>query len=681
VQPFVDGQSGRGGELEQVIEGDVHGVEAMASSIQQSRSARTGFCVDMDTTEQYTSPTTAPDRRVRGVNGTSVGMTNKAKPAPKRHRVDVLALALLCACRQTTAPAGTSRVSEGAPSAPTVRDDWVAIAAPSTIGSIWFEDGPGRSERWIDGVYRATVESERWIDGVYRATVEGDHFELATDIPAQPIAYAFPFRGSWYFVTQGGDVFSAPTFLGPLADVRVSVGPRAWHSVEAVGRVLLVDGRDMLWSFDGKGASQLRTPTPGRIVSLRIGADGQPIANVCSQPYRIRADNTFEAVVGGDSKQPTAPGSEVVPSAIYVNKIVAWIRAEVRRREGLGADFEGVVALPDGRLVSRKGALPPGTQHCTFLQAGLEPLVFCSSVDALPRRTDDEDESDQRGEQATVFRIDGAGHSERWLDARLSGPRRIAAQHVVAGPGPSLLLEAYSSYEWVHGRTRDSVSSVAFRCAYPGRLTIAGLSGKWVLLACSQEEKVSYSLGDLSSKDEFDRLKLYELTMFLPRGVRVDGAGLSAEQSVLWVTFHDSSHRAAIALGPLGGELRVAPLPANARAVAFANANRGVAIGAHLGEAWFTLDAAAHWSKLAFPNLQGDPAAVPLSRSPTCDTVSCWSSGFSWLDRRVLGPQFRPTRFIAPARVPANRLEQPPPSSSRAAERSTAGDRCPGDGP
>src|SRR4029077_5394479 len=137
-----------------------------------------------------------------------------------------------------------------------------------------------------------------------------------------------------------------------------------------------------------------------------------------------------------------------------------------------------------------------------------------------------------------------------------------------------------------------------------------------VLRACNAEE--FWDVVDLSTTHNHGNPAVVPLATLLPRDARILDAMLSADQSTLSVVMRGGDGQMAVARGELGGKLTVHALPPEAKAVAFVDAHRGIAIGKHLGQVWSTTDGAARWSRLVVP-VVGDPATVPLTNPPTCN--------------------------------------------------------------
>ena len=149
------------------------------------------------------------------------------------------------------------------------------------------------------------------------------------------------------------------------------------------------------------------------------------------------------------------------------------------------------------------------------------------------------------------------------------------------------------------------------------------------------------------------------LGSFLPKGTTIGDAALSADHSTLSVTFADASGRVTIARGADPGKLTVHALPANAKAAAFVNDRRGIAVGLHLGQLWGTVDGAASWFPLAAP-VDGDPASVPITERPTCTMLSCAAgsdgSAIVWANPRALRDTgFVQAKLVAAHGVPPDR--------------------------
>jgi len=542
------------------------------------------------------------------------------------------------------APSSTlakSRLDAPSPAAP-ARDAWVAAAMPLGVGNSWI------SAELIPG-------ERRMASGAYRAVVRTESVELASELLADWISLPFLFRDTWYFVTDGGDIFSAPTFLGHLTATGLVVGAGVLLSAQAPERVLLLDRNHGLWSFTGSTATRMNPPAPGIATSLIEGANGRPLVGICEQLFSVRADGTFEPLPPAIS-DPRSQAAADTEDMVQVSALMTRFEAALRARQWTWNVFfalEGTVMLHDGSLVRREKVMPPGREDCSILQAGLESLVYCPPM-GLSRR----DEEEMDAPPGTVFRLSAAGRVERWIDV----PSHAEPE---AGPGPSLLAHDYFSDIWIHAGKRDVLNGRTrnLNCVSDYESRILGLSGKWVLIARRCDEKLSFALADLTSQNEFDELENHPVAEFIPGGAQIEDAGLSADQRAMWVFFHNRSNQPAVAIGPVGGMLKVEVLPKHARGVAFTDASRGVAIGNHLGQVWSTLDGAAHWSRLTFPTIQGDPAVVRLRGDLACNLVACGSASFVWAHPRALVEVgYKPWPLVAPPHVPTDRVYVAPVS-------------------
>jgi hypothetical protein len=499
-------------------------------------------------------------------------------------------------------------------------------------------------------------------NGTFRAIIRGSKVELAPDVLAEPITRPVMLRNVWYFVTEAGDIFSAPSFLGPLTDTGLSVGSGALLAAEAPERVLLADRSNALWSFTGSAVVRMNPPPPGRVTSLGDGPNGRPLVGICERLYSVRPDGSFQPVPP-PSKRKTAADEDAFDPVEYgglTTKVEAalnaWPWASARALRAL----QTTVVLHDGSLAQKARVLPPGHQDCHLLQAGREPLVYCPPSKA-PGFEDGDEEDELPG---AVFRLSTTGEAVPWLEVP-------SHADPVAGPGPALLAHDYLSDVWLHAGEREVLVDVTrdWGCEDGDEeRQILGLSGARILITRRCGQAISFALADLTRKKSFGGLENQPLTDLLPQGAQIEDAGLSADQDALWILFRTPanpskpSNQLALALGSLDQPLTVALMPENARSVAFVDGRRGLASGAHLAQVWSTLDGGAHWSKLTFPSIHGDAAAVSIRERLVCNLVACGTSQFAWADPRALTEVgYQPGVFVAPRHVPADRRYGAPP--------------------
>jgi hypothetical protein len=489
--------------------------------------------------------------------------------------------------------------------------------------------------------------SRRVATGVYRLVVRPGSIDVAPDLLASDISNVFEFRDSWYFVTTEGDIFRAASFLGPLIDVGAAVGRSSFASTVRGDSVLLVDRAETLWSFDGKTTHRLEAPGP--VSGVWKTNDGSPLVDVCGRWYAVDAGNHFSPARPGAEAKDEGTDKSVVTIAVEASSIRQALAAhEAHAAEALYS-LHHLLVLANGGLLRERQAFPTGTKHsCNVLAAGREPLIACSP----PQNHELDDDGDP---SAVVYRLSFSGHAELWQE--------IPGGTLMAGPGPSFVVMGQYSDFWIHGGHRDelaqNIPSSGPDCASPDAwtdTTLFGLSGSHLLVGRTCNDKLSFDVLDLNVPNDQGAQAEVPLATFLPAGARVLDATLSADQSTLSVVMRGTDGAPAVARGELGAKLSVHPLPAHAKAAAFVDRQRGMAIGNHLAEVWITLDGALSWSRLAVP-VEGDPASVPLTEPPTCNLLSC-SSGVlvTWADPRALEETgYRAQRFMAPARVPTNR--------------------------
>jgi hypothetical protein len=484
--------------------------------------------------------------------------------------------------------------------------------------------------------------------GPFRLVARPGSIEVARDLLASDISNVFEFRAGFYFVTAEGDIFRADSFLGALVDVGAAVGRGSLASRVRNDSVLISDHDWRLWSFDGKTAQ--RIDAPGPVSGVWVTKDGSPLVDICGRWFAIDSTNRFS---------PARPGSDAKDEGMgepedTVRTAIADIREMLTSQQAGSYEallaVDRLIALPGGSLVPEAKTLPfAGKDSCEVLYAGREPLIACS-----PSTSDAPD--DETSHPAVIYRLSAIGVAERWMEIP-------SYKKPVVGPGPSLFVPDQTSEVWIHAGRRDELparlSDSLPDCASPdtnGDATVLGLSGSRLLVLWSCDGEASFHVVDLKALVEKRSRAVVPLASLLPAGARILDVTLSADQSTLSVVIRGTDGKTAIARGELGEKLSVHPLPEGAKAAAFVDARRGLAIGDHLGQVWSTTDGALAWLRLVVP-IEGDPAAVPLTRPPTCNLLSCSSDTLVvWADPRALrATGYRPERFMAPKQVPANR--------------------------
>jgi hypothetical protein len=507
--------------------------------------------------------------------------------------------------------------------------------------------------------------SRRVAAGAYRLVVQRDSLEVAPDLLATDVSNVFEFHDNWYFITREGDIFRAASFLGPLVDVGVAVGRLSLASTVRGDSVLLSDRDERLWSFDGKTAQRIQAPGP--VAGVWKATDGSPLVDICGRWYAVDASNHFSPARPGAEAKDEGTGESEEKMAVEVPRIGELLTAH----EAHGADalfsLRHLLVLGNGSLLPEAKAHPVGTKDpCNVLYAGREPLIVC----APPKGDSFNDDGDP---PAVAYRLSASGHADLWQE--------LPGGSITAGPGPSLVVTGQYTDYWIHGGHRDElaerIASSGPECASPDAwtdTTILGLSGSHLLVGRNCSDELSFGVLDLDVPNDRAPSEV-PLATFLPSNAKIDDVNLSADQSTLSVVVRQASGSLAVARGELGERLTVRPLPARAKAVAFVDRNRGMAIGDHVGQVWSTVDGAVSWSHLVVP-VEGDPASVPLSEPPSCNLLSC-SSGplVVWADPRALREiGYQPRRLIAPAHVPPNRtFTGPRPRHESRLQRPAAG--------
>jgi len=160
----------------------------------------------------------------------------------------------------------------------------------------------------------AEAEATRVLFGPLRADVRGEAVSTAPDVPADGsfVLGAHAAR-AWVFVTDRGDVFASPTFLGALRPIgALRCAPRHPRPEEAhilvmrtpsAGRLVLHEGGQLAWT---DGAS-LRFEGDARVVDLAWRNERQGVRIVEDRGLEATDDggNTWGAVRG-------APGLPVM---------------------------------------------------------------------------------------------------------------------------------------------------------------------------------------------------------------------------------------------------------------------------------------------------------------------------------------------------------------------------------
>jgi hypothetical protein len=509
--------------------------------------------------------------------------------------------------------------------------------------------------------------SRKLTSGPFRAVLHAKTIEVAPDVFSSEICNAFMFRNTWYFVTSDGDIFRAASFLGRPIDVVASVGRVAILSTVVHDAVVLADIHHALWSFDGQRS--VRVKAPGPVTGIGQDANGSPSVLVCGRWYTFHSAGVFtprrpepvaKAPKAKNRRARDAEGSSDLDKVRLLNKVHEALEPTHAVSDNALWAIDNLIALRDGSF--KRWATTFGdaaADDCNLLQAGSEAIVYC-----VPPKG-----SAWGSEQppAVVYRFGPDGTPQRWMDISSFRPPTV-------GPGPSLLVESESDDIWIHAGRRDSFydqNVMRIPCDSPDTQpapTRLGLSGSWLLMSRTCDQKESYEVIDLGSRDAHGKVIVTPLLKLLPESSQVLDATLSADQSTLSVVMHDAAGRMAVALGAAGGKLTVHPMPQEAKAAAFADARRGIAIGKHLGQVWTTTDGAAQWTRLVLP-IEGDPAAVPITDPPTCSTLACRSgAAVVWANPRALRETgYHQPRVMAPSHAPATRTYDGPHSRRESA--------------
>jgi hypothetical protein len=555
-----------------------------------------------------------------------------------------------------TTPASPTATAQASPAA---EPEWVVAFARETNASMrmWGLEKDG---------------SRRVATGSFRLVDRRGSIEVAPDLLASDIYNVFEFRDRFYFITVEGDIFRADSFLGALVDVGAAVGRGSLASRVRNDSVLISDHDQVLWSFDGQTTKKIDAPGP--VSGVWVAKDGSPLVDICGRWFAIDSANRFSPARPGSDANDEGTGE----SEEKVQTTIADIRERLTsQRAGpyravLALDY--LLAVAGGSLIPAKKVLPfVSGDACEVEYAGREPLVVC-----LPSTRDAPD--DEASHPGVVYRVSAIGNAERWLEIP-------SYEAPVVGPGPSLFVRDQTGDVWIHAGHRDElslgISDSLPDCASPDGnrdATVLGMSGSRLLVLLSCEDEMSFQVVDLSELVQDRRHAVAPLTSFLPAGARILDVTLSADQSTLSVVIRGSDGKTGVARGELGEKLSVHALPEGAKAAAFVDARRGMAIGDHLGQVWSTTDGALEWVRLVVP-IEGDPAAVPLTHPPTCNLVSCSSDTLVvWADPRALRETgYQPERLMAPKHVPANRtFAGPSPRHESRFPRGRRDDTLPG---
>jgi hypothetical protein len=557
---------------------------------------------------------------------------------------------VLAGCHAAPAPATSAtpaRAPAAAPkSAAAGEESWVvAIPIESNAEERIFAAGK-------DG-------SRKVIHGALRMVFRGDANDVAPDAFASPIANVFELGDSWYFVTSPGDIFKSASFLGRPVSVGAAVAPRSMFVETSGHTAFLADGYGAFWSFDGEKARRL--DLAGASGGVWHASDGTPLVEICGRWYSLDAGGATTA-----TRRPPAEDTGAGVDAEGVEQLrqraKTAVASRARNLDSALLKVTDAAAMSSAAFPDASAAIRRAGGRCEIMAAGSQPIGICAPASGRSAAATDagEAEGDADDESATraraVFRLRANGTAEKWVDIK---PREGA---FFASSGPSLFLGEEYGHTWLHGGKRTRLEGIDWGgpCADPEiepEYETVGLFGpRLLVLQTCIGRPPAQNFEVISLGEKSDRAPLSAL---VPKGATIVDAALSADHSTLSVTIADTSGRVSVARGTEPAKLTVHPLPPHAKAAAFVDPRRGIAVGVHLGQLWVTVDGAASWFPLAAP-VAGDPASIPITRPPTCTMLSCsWGSEWSsivWASPRALRETgFVQAPLVAPGRVAPDR--------------------------
>lgn len=446
----------------------------------------------------------------------------------------------------------------------------------------------------------------------------------------------------WVFVTEDGLVAASDRFAGPLRSIGTVPRLRS-ASPWTHGRVAIVSD-DGLWSSDGRALTHHETPTPvlrsvfadvrrgaavtvegGLLLTSDEGATWRPSealsgrasevwANGCGFSVSttrgevlLRADGAASEAACPSALTPATPEDETNVRAAADDMLSAW-----RQRAGVPSD---AVRLGDGSTLAL--------------------AVNDASRTALVRR-------DASGRIVSQRAIEGGSSVEAWGQAAALQTRGqlwrstdgtalelIHTPHdeICSNGSPMVFSDDGVHFAAMHGSAPPAQPSESILCAFDGlarRLVRlrggADREGAWRLAAVRGatalvERSVGARPEDGSVWNSVD-LDSGEVSVVLPNGVERERSrchfNLGPGGWIVGVcAARDANGEGnASLLTRRGGAWVSRPAPARALRVAFADAQRGVATGAHVSDLWRTLDGGEHWEPVPLP-AEGDVGDAP----------------------------------------------------------------------
>ncbi len=508
--------------------------------------------------------------------------------------------------------------------------------------------------------------------------------EVAAEIMANGVASIAQVGESFLFLDRAGDLFRGASFLGPLEHV----GHVGSSEIEALpdspGRIAVLSAMD-LYTTSGE---------------LPLARAALPTGTVVDAAFRDAQHGL--AKLDGGLVMTTIDGGATW-RALHLEAPAVYIGAT---RERLGVLMEGgavfvvndagdggsVEAWPDSSSMLPEEAIEVAFA-ATFSGFGVD------QGDESPGVTHTRLASDvviARTEQARFLRVDPGTRAfapileDASTGCYLQRWGMDAAVLCVGEPEGTIVhrMRANASLERVFAMPameRIYVSAdghaAAWRGGCPGgpsdqTCVVRETTGYSHQAIAINADQLSAPAGDwlLVSTDEYTVLHLVRLSdgvevpAQLPEGWRARVATLAADGSLLAITATEGDAEGDAArtlfVGPAGGPLTERALPEGVRGVAFVDAQRGFAAGAHANVLARTFDGGATWESLPSP-VHGDASALALvddalvGAAIGCDAVGCRAGTDVILTMRGWGASLdvRTAHLASVARTPT--LEMP----------------------
>lgn len=523
----------------------------------------------------------------------------------------------------------------------------------------------------------AGLSGQRVQIGGRRAELRDGRWAFSDERVLPEIVAAAEIDGRWVFVCEDGLVAASDTFAGPLRVLGAVPGARRASSWTRGRLAVLTDGA--FFTTDGASLTPAgATPAPARhaaFLDARTGAavlaDGGLVLTrdgaATWSPVDLRGDvalavslrdGALRVVTARGASNLSADGALTAApplrateatAAPLVDLVPAW-----RAREPVPDHGEaGHVRLPDGTYLAAAGGV---VRHldatgrvrserslgfaCDISRWGEGAAVHCGD---LYRTSDGEAYEAIPGPpgpaalptRSAVFADDGAGVA--------------MAGACDAGPDVRADSRAFCVRD-ARGRWRD--------VALPD-----GGAG-WSLLALRADELLLIQYGPGSGLATLDlaRGELHPVTFEgVPAGpAQVTAARVSSDGAYVATVETTSGRWVARSTG--GPAWRAVALPGGGVAAGFADARRGVAVGARFGTVWRTLDGGARWELVPTGfEASGEAHRLRSHVSVDCEARGCSVGGFLFL--RGWGPvQPAAERVLAGAAAPTEPRDRREPS-------------------